>query len=231
MENKVSVKKIILEEFHVAEAVKALRTNLFFTGAETRVVAITSYTAAEGKSTISLQLAASIAETGKRVVVLDTDMRKSVMHSRLRTRGKTTGLSHYLSGMVNASETIMETDVPNLYILFAGSKVPNPAELLGGEAFVKLVSALRDTFDYVIVDTAPLGRVIDAAVIAPRTDGVIMVVDAMGNNYRQEKRIKQQLERSGARVLGVVLNRVNRKNNPAYYGSKYGYGYGYGYGY
>lgn len=214
----VSVKRVIATEFQVAEAVKTLRTNLFFTGADKRVVALTSHQAAEGKSTLAVQLAASIADTGKRVVLVDADLRKSALLGRMRMRGKAVGLSHYLSGMVNADEMLYETDVKGFYIIFSGARVPNPAELLGSASFSKLISALKETFDYVIVDAAPLGQVIDAAVIAPQVDGVLMVVDTTNNSYKQEKRIKAQLEKSGGRVLGVVLNRVDKAEIADYYG-------------
>lgn len=214
----VSVKRVIATEFQVAEAVKTLRTNLFFTGADKRVVALTSHQAAEGKSTLAVQLAASIADTGKRVVLVDADLRKSALLGRMRMRGKAVGLSHYLSGMVNADEMLYETDVKGFYIIFSGARVPNPAELLGSASFGKLISALKETFDYVIVDAAPLGQVIDAAVIAPQVDGVLMVVDSTNNSYKQEKRVKAQLEKSGGRVLGVVLNRVDKADIADYYG-------------
>lgn len=214
----VSVKKLIATEFQVAEAIKALRTNLFFTGTDKRVIALTSVQASEGKSTLALQLAASIAEAGKRVVLVDADLRKSALAGRLRMRGKAVGLSHHLSGMVNADEMLCETDVKGFYMILSGARVPNPAELLGGVGFEKLISALRDTFDYVIVDAAPLGQVIDAAVIAPKVDGVLMVIDSTNNSYKQEKRVKAQLEKAGGRILGVVLNRVDRDDMASYYG-------------
>lgn len=223
---KVSVKRLLVAEFRVAEAIKVLRTNLIFSGVNTRAVALTSYNASEGKSTLALQLAASLAETGKRVVMVDADLRKSALVSRLRHKGKVPGLSHYLTGMANADELLCDTDVPGLYIMFAGQRVPNPAELLGSDGFQRLIPALKQAFDYVIVDAAPLGQVIDCAIMAPSLDGVIMVVDATNNNYRLEQRMKHQLEKSGGRVLGVVLNRVSVKDNPHYYGGEYGYGYG-----
>lgn len=225
---KIAVSRFVTKEFQAAEALKTLRTNLLFSGANIRAVALTSYSASEGKSTIAFQLAASMAQTGKRVLLVDADLRKSVMASRLRVRGRVDGLSHFLSGMSNANELICETDIPGMYMMFAGARVPNAAELLGNESFVKLIPALKETFDYVIVDAAPLGQVIDAAVIAPVMDGMIMVVDVTHNSYKLERRMKQQLEKSGAKILGVVLNRVDFQDKDGYYGKAYGYGYGYG---
>ena len=227
---KLAINRFVTKEFQTAEAMKTLRTNLMFSGTDVRAVALTSFSASEGKSTISFQLAASLAQTGKRVLLVDADLRKSVMANRLRVRGKVEGLSHFLSGMANANEILNETDVPGLYIMLAGTRVPNAAELLGSENFGKLIPALKEAFDYVIVDAAPIGQVVDCAVMAPALDGVMLVVDTTHNSYKLERRIKQQLEKSGAKILGVILNRVDFKDKGGYYGKAYGYGYGYGYG-
>jgi capsular exopolysaccharide synthesis family protein len=225
---KIAVSRFVAKEFRTAEAFKTLRTNLMFSGADVKAVAMTSFSAAEGKSTVSFQLAASLAQAGKQVLLMDADLRKSVMVSRMRVRGKIKGLSHYLSGMVNANEILCETDIPGLFLAFAGARVPNAAELLGNAGFEKLIAALKNTFDYIIVDTAPVGQVIDCAVMAPAMDGVIMVVDTTHNSFKQERRIKQQLEKSGAKILGVILNCVDFTEKNSYYGKVYGYGYGSG---
>lgn len=227
---KVAVSRFIPKEFTTSEALKTLRTNLMFSGPSVRVIGVTSFGAAEGKSTISFQTAIAFAQAGKRVLLVDADLRKSVLPSRLRIKGKMDGLSHYLSGLANVSDLLRETDIPGLYIMFAGARVPNAAELLGSENFSKLIPALRDVFDYVIVDAAPLGQVIDCAVMAPELDGIVMVVDATANSYKLERRIKAQIEKSGGKVLGVVLNRVDFSERKGYYGRYYKKYYNYGYG-
>ena len=227
--DKIAVSTLVAKDFQTAESLKTLRTNLMFYGDDVKAVALTSFSASEGKSTISFQLAASLAHAGKRVLLMDTDLRKSVLPSRLRVRGKVEGLTHYLSGAANASDLLYETDIKDLYIMFAGSRVPNAAEALGSNRFKKLMPALRDTFDYIIVDAAPIGQVIDCVVVAPELDGVLMVIDSTNNSYKLVRRIKSQLERSGAKILGVILNRVDFKDKGGYYGKAYGYG-GYGYG-
>lgn len=221
---KITVSHLYPKEFRTIESLKTLRTNLVFSGPSVRAIGITSFGAAEGKSTISLQIALSFAQTGKRVLLVDADMRKSVLPSRLHIKGKMEGLSHYLSGLANVSELLCETDVPGMYIMFAGARVPNSAELLGSENFVKLIPALKEVFDYIIVDTAPLGQVIDCAVIAEYLDGVAMVVDATKNSYKLERRVKNQLTKAGGKVLGVILNQVDLKEHAGYYG--YGKRYG-----
>lgn len=218
---QIAIKRFIAQNFQTAEAVKTLRTNLMFSGADVKAVALTSFVAAEGKSTISFQLAASLAQAGKRVLLLDADLRKSSMVSRLCVKHRVEGLSHYLSGMAGINELLYETDLPGMYLMFAGTYVPNAAELLGNAAFGSLITALKDVFDYVIVDSAPLGQVIDCAVIAPMVDGVLMVIDTTNNSYKLERRVKAQLERSGGRILGVVLNRVDIKDRGGYYGKLY----------
>lgn len=225
---KIAVSRFIVSEFQIAEAMKALRTNLIFSGSDIKAIGLTSFSASEGKSTISFQLAASFAQAGKRVLLVDADLRKSVLASRLRIRGKVDGLSHFLSGQANANELICETDIPNFYLMFAGTRVPNASELLSHKNLEKLIAALKDIFDYIIVDTPPIGQVIDCAVIAPKLDGILMVVDTTHNSYKLERRIKQQLEMAGAKILGAVLNRVDLKDKNGYYGKAYGYGYGYG---
>ena len=227
---KIAVSHFVTKEFQATEALKALRTNLMFSGVDVKAVALTSFSAAEGKSTISFQLAVSLAQAGKRVLLMDADLRKSVMASRMRVRGKIDGLSHFLSGMANANEILNETDIPGLYLMFAGVRVPNATELLGHPSFGKLIDALKNTFDYVIVDAAPVGQVIDCAVMAPAMDGVLMVVDTTNNSYKLERRMKQQLEKAGAKILGVILNRVDFADKGGYYGKAYGYSYGYDYG-
>lgn len=221
---KIAVSHLYPKEFRASEAMKTLRTNLVFSGASVRAIGITSFGAAAGKSTISMQVALSFAQTGKRVLLVDADMRKSVLPTRLRLKGKMDGLSHYLSGQANVSELLRETDVPNLYIMFAGTRVPNSAELLSSENFGKLIPALKEVFDYIIVDTAPLGQVIDCAVIAQHLDGVAMVIDSSKNSYKLERRVKNQIVKAGGKILGVILNQVDIKEQAGYYG--YGRRYG-----
>lgn len=222
---KIEVSRFVTKDFRAAEAIKTLRTNLMFSGDTIHAVALTSFGPAEGKSTISFQLAASLAQAGKSVLLIDADLRKSVLANRLRVRGKIDGLSHYLSGMANVSELLYQTDIPGFYVMFAGIRVPNAAEVLGSSRFKKLISAVKVTFDYTIVDAAPVGQVIDCAVMAPEMDGVLLVVDAAKNSYKMERRIKNQLEKSGGKVLGVILNRVDFNDKGSCYGKAYGYDY------
>ena len=223
---RVVVSSLVPKDLRINEALKTLRTNLMFSGPSVRVVGFTSYGPGEGKSTLSLQTAISFAHMGKRVLLVDADLRKSVLAGQLRIRSKVEGLSHYLSGLANISELLRETDIPGLYIMLAGARVPNSTELLGSENFARMIPALKDVFDYVIVDTAPVGQVIDCALMAPHLDGVVMVIDAAHNSHKLERRVKNQLERSGGKILGAVLNQGDISLERCYYGKYYG-GYHY----
>lgn len=198
-------------DFFMQEAYKTLRTNLQFCGKDIQVIAITSCHENEGKTTISLNLARSLAELGKRVLVIDADMRKSVIAARHSNAKNPAGLSEVLTGMAVLSDCIYSTQVDKLHIIFAGQYPPNPVELLNGKYFAELITETRKVFDYVIVDTPPLGRVIDSAVVAPLCDGVIVVLADKAVRRKQAKEVVEQLRKSGSKILGVVRNSIGAK--------------------
>ena len=208
------------DNFFIQEAYKVLRTNLQFCGRDNRVIAVTSCNENEGKTTVSLHLARSLAELDKKVLVIDGDMRKSVMAGRNTTAKKVSGLSEVLTGMKKVSECIYATQYPFLHIMFAGKYPPNPVELLNGIYFSKLIEEARKTFDYIIIDTPPLGRVIDAAVVAPNCDGMILVLGSERIRCRQAQEVVAQLNKSGRKILGVVRNNSRKKEKRYYYQTK-----------
>ena len=207
-----------------SEAYKTLRTNLQFCGTDVKSIAITSCTPEEGKTTTSLNLAKALAESGKRVLLIDADLRKSVLISRCRVHQSVRGLSHYLSGQMAFGDVVCSTNIPNMHIIFAGKVPPNPAELLGGKNFQMMMQKLKDIYDYIIVDTPPLGSVIDAAVIANVCDGSVLVLSANTISRRFAKKVADQLKMANCPVLGVILNKVDAKNSTygKYYGKYYG---------
>lgn len=198
------------DDFFTQEAFKVLRTNLQFCGQDVQVISVTSCNENEGKTTVSLQLARSLAELGKRVLVIDADMRKSVMAGRNTNAQNIVGLSEVLTGMVKLGDAIYSTQHPTLQIIFAGKYPPNPVELLSGKYFRAFLAETRKVYQYVIVDTPPLGRVIDAAVVAPNCDGTILVIGNTTVRYRQAQDVVAQLEKSGSKFLGVVRNNVKK---------------------
>lgn len=207
-------------DFFTEEAYKVLRTNLQFCGQDMRVIAVTSCNENDGKTTVALHIAKSFAELDKRVLLIDADMRKSVMAGRNTSAQIHSGLCEVLTGMCPISECLYPVLNSRMQILFAGQYPPNPVELLNGKYFAALISECRKVYDYIIIDTPPLGQVIDAAVVAEKCDGAIMVLGNSKVHYRQAQEIVEQIEKSGCKMLGVVRN--NRKHNSRkYYYRKY----------
>lgn len=204
------------------ESLRALKTNLQFCGDDIKTILITSSIPNEGKSTVSIDLARSLTESGKSVLFIDTDMRNSVMVGRLRVKankGELFGLSHYLSGQRKMEEILYATDVKRLFMVFSGPSVANATEILEKKYFEKLMEFARENFDYVIVDCAPITAAIDAAVVAKYCDGALLVVAQGMASSRLINTVKKQLEASKVKILGVVLNKVKMKK------TKYGYSY------
>ena len=210
MATKLTIENLEKMDYARREAFNSLRTNLQFCGDDTQVIMLTSCTPNEGKSTVSIELARSLSEDGKRVVLIDADLRKSVLvgRHRIHSEEEIFGLSHYLSGQKKLEEVIYETDIPKFDMIVAGPVAPNPTELLGKKYFNKMLESLRENYDFVLIDCPPLGWVIDAAVIAPSCDGAILVVASNEISYKYLQEVKKQLEVTGVRILGAVLNKV-----------------------
>lgn len=206
-------------DYFTQEAVKVLRTNLQFCGQDIHVIAVTSCHENEGKTTVSLNVAKSFAELGKKVLFVDADMRKSVIAGRNTNVKRVQGLSEVLTGMKSVGECLFPTEYPGMRILFAGKYPPNPVELLSGRYFSALIAEARKAFDYIIVDTPPVGMVIDAAVVAPLCDGVVIVMNENNVTYTQAREAVDQLKRTGSKVLGVVMNNA-KPQQKIYYRKK-----------
>ncbi len=199
--------------YYIREAFNTLRANLLFSGKDVKVILLTSCFAHEGKSSVSFDLCRNLAESGKKVLLVDADLRKSVMISRYTKERRIYGLSQILSGQVDAKDAICNTNVDGMDIVFAGPYPPNPTELAGSSAFKEFLDSHRDAYDYIIVDAPPLGLVIDAAVMSCVCDGAVLVLNVGHVKYRSAQHVKQQLEKSGCKLLGVVLNQVDRKKS------------------
>lgn len=219
---EIKTKKL---DYSAAESFKSLRTNLQFCGEDKKVIAVTSCTPNEGKSSVTMNLAVSLAEAGKKVLLVDGDLRKSVLVGRTKVKGMNKGLTHYLSKQASLIDVICSTNVPNFHMIFAGPVPPNPAELLGGKLFKEMISSLRKIYDYILIDTPPLGSVIDSVVIAEECDGSVLVIESGVISYRFAQEVKEQLAKSNCPILGVILNKVDMSKQ-GYYGKYYGKYYG-----
>jgi capsular exopolysaccharide synthesis family protein len=202
-----------------AESIRQLRTNLQFlrvaeaptAGARpgAHVLAVTSALSAEGKSTISANLAVALAQTGARVLLVDADLRRPTVAEALRVEGGV-GLTTVLARDADLEDVVQEWGTCGLHVLPSGAIPPNPTELLGSPAMRWLVDRMRRTYDYVVIDTSPLLPVADATVVAGLVDGTIVVANVSRVRRAQLESALGNLERVSARVLGVVLNQVRR---------------------
>ena len=219
-----------MQNYDIQETFKTLRTNIDFSGEDVKAVCITSALPGDGKSTVSYNLARAFAESGRRTLLIDADMRKSVLRKAVWQSGDAgQGLSFYLVGRRKYEETVCQTNLRTLDIVFAGQFPPNPSELLGTKRFANMVSRAKGEYSFIIIDTPPVGSVIDAAVVARVCDGSVLVLKDGAISYRLAQRCKTQLEAAGTKILGCVLNDVDMSAN-RYYGHYYGKYYGKYYG-
>ncbi|MFB4007132.1 tyrosine-protein kinase, partial [Streptococcus pneumoniae] len=205
---EIAQKKINLAK-KAEEYYNALRTNIQLSGNNLQVISITSVKPGEGKSTTSTNIAWAFARAGYKTLLVDADIRNSVMSGVFKSREKITGLTEFLSGTTDLSHGLCDTNVENLFVVQAGSISPNPTALLQSENFSTMIDTLRKYFDYIIVDTAPIGIVIDAAIITQKCDASVLVTAAGEANRKDVQKAKGQLEQTNKPFLGVVLNKFN----------------------
>lgn len=207
----------------ISEAYRAVRTNLQFAGADKKIkcISFTSSMPSEGKSTTISNIALTMAQDDKKVLLIDADMRKPVQHQIFGLFNK--GLSNCIAMNMSLDEAIQPSDHPNLDILASGPVPPNPSELLGSQKMDELLQQVKNIYDYVLVDMPPILAVIDAAVLSPKVDGIVFVIKSGKISPDEAKLAKSRLEQAGANILGAVLNAVPQRHS--------GYGYGYGYYY
>jgi len=210
---------------NVAECCRSLRTNIMFSAATRplKTIVVSSANPREGKTTCVIYLGTTMAQSGQRVLLIDTDMRKPRLHS-LTGGSRTVGLSNLILGDRDYDEVIKTTDVPNLFVLPCGPLPPNPAELLMGHRFEKILAELNQRFDRIILDSPPLQPVTDAVLLSKQTDGVILVVQA-GKTLRDDiKRSANKIRGVGGAIFGVIVNAIDSSDRDGYYYSYYGYG-------
>lgn len=195
-------------DFFIREAYKTLRTNVSFTLAgeeECKVVVVTSSMQGEGKSTTATNLAISYAMTDKKVLLVDCDMRRPKL-ARLLEKGNKVGLSNLLMDYDLLGEAVQHTDIEGLDVILVGSIPPNPSELLGSARMRKLIEEMKEKYDYIFLDSPPINMVTDAAVLAPKSNGVLFLVRANQSERGAVIHAVNQLERTQAKVLGFILN-------------------------
>jgi succinoglycan biosynthesis transport protein ExoP len=216
------------------EAYRSLRTSILLSANPVpKTILITSALPGEGKTTTTVNLGATLASLGNRVVIIDCDMRRPSCHRSTGVQNKP-GFVQCLTGHVTLPEAILPVPgVANLSVIPCGPIPPNPAEVLSSPVTMEMLRRLREQFEYVLVDSPPLLSVADSRILATATDAVVLVVRAFSTPYDAVRRARALLYGAGARILGVALNDVDvRRDGYAYnYYYRYGYGYGYGDGY
>lgn len=225
----ITINRLDTLDFQGSEAYKTLRTNIQFSGENIKVISVTSCMPNEGKSSVTMNLAISLAEAGKNVLLVDADMRKSVLVGRYKIKNGKRGLSHYLSGQCELEDIISISNIERFHMILSGPIPPNPSELLGNKRFESLVKELRSIYDYIIIDCPPIGSVVDAMIAGNMSDGVALVVAADQISYKFAQKVKTQLEQGSCKILGVILNKVSMRNKryySHYYGKYYGKNYG-----
>jgi len=206
----------------VSEAFRAIRTNLLFNSldAKLRTLVVSSTVPGEGKTSTACNLAVAMAQAGNRVIIVDADFRRPELH-RVFHKGRNVGLGNFILGDASEQDMILDTDVPNLRVICSGPTPPNPSELLGSQRMLKTIERLKELADVVIFDTPPVAAVTDATILAARTDGTILVVERGGTPIDAILQAKVKLDSVGARLLGIVLNKVRSGDAGAYYYYKY----------
>jgi capsular exopolysaccharide synthesis family protein len=208
-----------------AECCRSIRTNILFSDAdrELRVLTITSPNPREGKTTSVIYLGTTMAQSGQKVLVIDTDMRRPRLHQSMGI-SRDRGLSNLILGDSTYEDTIKTSDVPHLYVLPCGPTPPNPAELLLTQRFKQIMADLGERYDRIILDSPPLQAVADAAVLGRLSDGVILVAKSGKTKREDLARSARQLRDVQARIVGVVINNLDLSSRTyGYYNYAYSY--------
>lgn len=215
-------------DYSCSEALNTLCTNLSFTGSNVKKIMITSCQPREGKSFLAMNLMRALTGIGKRVVLVDADLRRSTHESRyaIKSTGEKVGLSHYLAGLCAIEDIVYKTNIEGAYMVLCGKDVANSLALLSVPGFSELLDWLGANFDVVLIDSPPVGVIIDAAMIAKSCDGVLFVVSNDVVSRRELIDAKNQIVKTGCPILGCVMNKVSFESKRAksyYYKTYYSY--------
>ena len=208
----------------MSEAFRTLRTNIQYSSIDNKIktVLITSSGPGEGKTTTSSNLAVVMAQGGNKTILIDCDQRKPNVHRMFKLSNES-GLSNMLVKENEMKIGIKQTEIPNLHILTAGTRPPNPAELLNSEKMRNFVKQLKEEYDFIILDTPPIVMVTDAQIVAQYTDGCLLVISSGEAERDAVIKAKGLLDKVNAKILGVVLNKVD-STKKGYYHYQYEYG-------
>lgn len=206
--------------FSVVEAYKTIRTNLMFVlpNKSKKTIIVSSSLPGEGKSTTSLNLGISFSQLDQRVLLIDGDMRNPTIYKKLKINNSK-GLSSILVGFCELGEAIKNV-YPNFDVLTSGPLPPNPAELLGSDNMSELLEVLEEYYDLIIIDTPPINVVSDSLILAPKTDGIIIVIRQGETTHEQFKKVLNSIEFANVKLLGTILNGIK-------FEGKYNYKYKY----
>ncbi|WP_425481225.1 CpsD/CapB family tyrosine-protein kinase [Metabacillus lacus] len=202
----------------IAEQYKNIRTNIQFSQVdkELRSLIVTSSGPGEGKSTTAANLAVVFAQQGKRVLLIDADLRKPTVHYTFRLENHQ-GLTNVLTRQLSLLDAVSTSMQDNLYILPSGPIPPNPSELLGSKNMTSLIEAAKEEYDVLIFDTPPVLAVTDTQILSSMADGVVLVVSSGRTEIESAMKAKEQLQNVNAKILGTVLNNKKQKESQYYY--------------
>ncbi|CQR74710.1 Tyrosine-protein kinase YwqD [Sporomusa ovata DSM 2662] len=203
-----------------AEAFRAFRTKILHSkkGSIVKSILVTSAGAGEGKSVTVANTAVVLAQTGKKVILMDCDLRKPVQHEIFKKRKTNRGLTNVLNGECSISDIVQDTGIPNLQLITSGSIRFNPSELLDSDKFKETISSLKSQADYIIIDSPPVLPVTDACILGSKVDGIILVVGVGKVQPEMALKAKEHMEIVNGNILGIIINHYeNFVEQSAYY--------------
>ena len=207
----------------ISEQYRAIRTNIEYSNVDqnTKTILVTSSDKNEGKTTTVSNLAVSFANLNKKVLLIDCDLRNASIHKMFRLNN-IYGLTDILAKDRAVDKCIQETELENLYVLTAGAIPPNPAEILSSDKMKNLIEDLKNIYDYIFIDTPPIGLVTDAGALSSFIDGVVLVVKSESVEKKYLEETKKKLDAVDARILGAILNSYKSEQKDYNYYSYYG---------